>query len=210
MPNGIGLDNTIDLSHWNNVKSFPKIASDGIDLVFHKATQGINNSDKTYSQRRLQAESAGLKWGSYHFGIGADGSDQADHFLNASGGTGLLVLDFEPNPHGPTMTLDQAEEFVSYIKEAKGKYPGLYGGYHLKELMKSAGSTVLTNCWLWFARYGNAIVSPTGWKSWTFWQYTDGKNGPDPKQVQGVGHCDRNAFNGTKADFDSFLTLNTF
>jgi GH25 family lysozyme M1 (1,4-beta-N-acetylmuramidase) len=52
-----------------------------------------------------KAKDAGLLWGAYHFGTGSDGLKQAQHFLDVVGndpGT-LLVLDFEPNPTGPSM-----------------------------------------------------------------------------------------------------------
>jgi len=31
------------------------------------------------------------------------------------------------------------------------------------------------------------------------WQYTDGAVGGDPKSVKGIGHCDRDRFNGSEA-----------
>jgi len=55
---------------------------------------------------------------------------------------------------------------------------------------------VLANCWLWLSQFGNTPVVPANWPSWTMWQYTDGKMGPQPHDVDGVGPCDRDKFNG--------------
>ena len=38
---------------------------------------------------------------------------------------------------------------------------------------------------------------PPGWKKYTLWQYTDGESGPGPREVNGVGPCDRSQYNGT-------------
>jgi lysozyme len=45
----------------------------------------------------------------------------------------LVCLDFQPNPNGTTMTLNQAREFVSLFHYRTGRYPVVYGGYWLKE-----------------------------------------------------------------------------
>jgi lysozyme len=99
--------------------------ADGIVGVIHKATQGLTYVDSTYTTRIRAASEAGLLWGAYHFGVGGDGSDQAI-FLNAvrPDGQVLLVLDYEANLTGPTMSLDQAREFVEHVAEVTGRWPG--------------------------------------------------------------------------------------
>lgn len=54
--------------------------------MFHKVTQGTNYADPTYSTHRDKALAAGVLWGAYHFGTGADGVEQADFFLQKSTG----------------------------------------------------------------------------------------------------------------------------
>jgi lysozyme len=54
----------------------------------------------------------------------------------------------------------------------------------------------LANCWFWLAQYGPVAVVPPNWPTWTMWQYTDGAAGPGPHEVDGIGHCDRNRFQG--------------
>ena len=120
----------VDLSHHNTGVDFKKLKDAGIVGVIHKATQGFGFVDKQYAKRRQPALDAGLLWGAYHFGVGGDGSDQADFFLDTVGTDAqtLLVLDYEPNHPGPTMMLDQAREFVEHTNNVAGRFPGLYSG----------------------------------------------------------------------------------
>lgn len=65
----------------------------------------------------------------------------------------------------------------------------------------SAAMAVLSRCPLWYARYAPAPIGiPTIWPRWTLWQYTDGKAGPEPHEVPGLGPLDRDTFNGTETE----------
>ena len=193
----------IDISHHQETVDFVKVKKDGIVGVIHKATEGFTFVDKKYASRKEQAFKAGLLWGAYHFGVGGDGSDQADFFLNTAQphAQTLLVLDYEPNLTGPTMTLNQAHEFVDHINGVTGRYPGLYSGHLIKEQLGGVTTPdpILSNCFLWIAQYNGPkpLNIPPTFRTWTFWQYTDGVRGPEPRRVAGVGQCDRNQFNGS-------------
>lgn len=193
----------VDLSHHNEAVDFVKMKADGIAGVIHKATQGLTYVDKTYASRRSKAVDRGLLWGAYHFGVGGDGSDQAQFFLKVTKPDDhtLLVLDYEPNLTGPTMSLDQAREFVEHVGEATGRWPGLYSGHLIKEQLGGVTrpDRQLSKCFLWLAQYNGPkpLNVPSTFKTWTFWQYTDGVHGPLPHRVDGVGLCDRNKFNGS-------------
>lgn len=195
------LNVVIDLSHHNRILDFDAVKADGILGIIHKATQGFRFKDKKYDTHRQKCREIGIMWGSYHFGVRGDGSDQAEFFMEVvqSPANELIVLDFEPNPQGETMILSQAEDFVEAIHHITGRWPGLYGGHHLKEVLGKETDTPLANCWLWFARYGPPPTIPPAWEHWTFWQYTDGSAGSEPHEVQGIGPCDRDKFNGDLA-----------
>ena len=111
----------------------------------------------------------------------------------------LLVLDFEPNPSGPSMSLEEARAFNTHVFEQTGRWPGLYAGHYLKELLGTRSDPVLGNSWIWVAQYGPTVVVPPNWSTWTMWQYTDGGAGPEPHKVNGIGRCDRDKFNGSEA-----------
>ncbi|MCE5245081.1 MAG: GH25 family lysozyme [Syntrophobacteraceae bacterium] len=202
------LWNTIDISHWQTVSSHQEVKDAGIALVFHKATQGLQYVDPAYQENMKGFKEAGVAWGSYHFGVGGDGSDQADHFLSVADTDSILVLDLEPNTTGKSMSLAEAEEFVQYVRDVTGRYPGIYSGHTLRELLGDRTDSPLVNCWLWTARYSKAPVIPRAWKTWTFWQYTDGKVGQGPHEVKGIGPCDRDVFNGDEQTFKAFLIAN--
>lgn len=190
----------IDISHFQPNPDFVKVKQAGIVGVIHKATQGTGMFDNKYNQHRQNATAAGLLWGAYHFGTKGDGAAQADFFLskvNADAQT-LLVLDFEPNGNS-TMTLSQAKAFVSRINEKTGRFPGLYSGNLIKELLGGQPpDPILSQCFLWIAQYAAQPQNiPQTWSTWTLWQYTDGNAGPQPHTVDGIGKCDRDQFNGT-------------
>jgi lysozyme len=97
------------------------------------------------------------------------------------------------------MTLAQAHDFVTHVEKATGRFPGLYSGALIKSALGSKKDALLANCWFWLAQYGPAAVVPANWPTWTMWQYTDGTAGQPPHEVDGIGKCDRDRFNGTEA-----------
>lgn len=203
----------IDISHHNKIDSFKRVHEAGVYGIIHKATQGTISVDPTFEGNRQHAKAAGLKVGAYHFGVAGNAIEQADHLLKTAGADSLLVLDFEGNPQGHDMSLEEAEHFVHHIKQETGRYPGLYSGHTIKEALANAGithpsQTELSNCWLWIAQYSTAPLLPKAWQVWTLWQYTDGASGPEPHEVSGIGRCDRDQFNGTLDELEAFWIKN--
>jgi lysozyme len=196
----------VDISHHNGNVDLNKAKGDGIEGVIQKATQGQSGVDPTYNTNKTKASDAGLLWGAYHFATGSDGVKQADNFLSTVGDpkNTLLVLDLEPNPTGPSMSLEEARAFVTHVNENTGRFPGLYSGHYIKQLLGSSHDPILAQCWLWLAQYGPTAVVPPNWKTWTMWQYTDGAIGPQPHQVAGIGRCDRDRYIG---DIDQLHTF---
>lgn len=191
----------IDLSHHNNAVNLEQAQDAGILAVIHKASQGSTFRDAQYAARRQQAKALGLLWGAYHFANGNDGVSQAEFFLQSANPDSdtLLVLDFECNNGGSTMSLQEARDFVTHIQSQTGRWPGLYGGSYLKEQLGTGTDSVLGNCWLWLAQYGPTAVIPPNWPSWRLWQWTDGHIVTDPAPVPGVGPCDRDYYAGDPA-----------
>lgn len=203
MPNFNGV---VDISHHNGNVNLVNAAADGIAGALQKATQGQQGLDPTYARNRGRAASAGLLWGAYHFGTGSDGIRQAENFLNTVRDPKgvLLVLDFEPNPTGPSMSLEEARAFVTHIRDKAGRFPGFYSGHYIKQLLGTGSDPILAQCWFWLAQYGPTPVVPPNWPSWTLWQYTDGAFGPPPHSVRGIGRCDRDMYNGDEAGLRGF------
>jgi lysozyme len=194
------LNAVVDISHYNGNVDLQAAQGDGIIGVIHKATQGTTGVDAMYQTNRAKAEAAGLLWGAYHFGTAGDGAAQAQHFLDTVGtfDNTLLVLDFEQNTGGGSMSLADARAFVTQVNQVAGRFPGFYSGSYIKQLLGSGKDPVLAQCWLWLPEYGPTPVLPANWSTWTMWQYTDGSVGPQPHSVAGIGNCDRDMFNGTE------------
>ncbi|HEV7859167.1 MAG TPA: glycoside hydrolase family 25 protein [Pyrinomonadaceae bacterium] len=200
----MAINVVVDLSHHNASVDFKAAQANGIVGVIHKATEGVGYTDNMYAGRRSEALAAGLMWGAYHFGSADDGVAQAKYFLSVvnPGPNDLMVLDFEQNYNSkgqPTssMTLQQAEDFLTYVQSQTGRWPGFYSGSYIKQLLGSNRNSTLVNCWFWLAQYGPTPQVPATWTTWTMWQYTDGTNGPQPHSVNGIGNCDRDQFNGS-------------
>src|SRR6266446_4690110 len=154
------LNVVIDISRHNGNVNLAKAKEDGILGVIQKATQGQSFKDPTYQRNRQKAKDAGLLWGAYHFATGSDGLKQAQHFLDVVGNDPetLLVLDFEPNPTGPSMDLEEARAFVTHINEERRRFPGFYSGHYIKQLLGTSTDPVLAECWFWLAQYGPTPV----------------------------------------------------
>ena len=110
------INAVIDISHHNRVSSFTKVKSADIFGIIHKATQGTQYKDPTFTPNRRKAIDAGLKVGAYHFGTAGDAISQADHLLSTAGEDSLLVLDFEGNPQGHDMSLEEAEHLAVLLQ----------------------------------------------------------------------------------------------
>jgi len=199
------IDNIIDIFHQNPI-DFQRVQAAGVVAIIHKATEGSRFKDSEYQNRRGRAKDLGFLWGSYHFASGETVIDQVENFLSYADPQDdeMVALDFEPSSSGPNMTLDQAHEFVSLIRNHLGRSPVIYGGSMLREDIGSQDDPILATCSLWYARYTSA-PTPIGiphqvWSSFELWQYTDGNVGGDPQAVDGIGRCDRNRFDGTAED----------
>lgn len=200
------LDAVVDLSHHNGDVDLAAARADGILGIIHKATQGAVFVDPLIAANRSRARAAGLCWGAYHVGTGGDGVAQAIHFLATAQPQehDLLALDLERNLLGPSMALHQARAFVTHVRQATGRWPGVYGGHYLKAVLGDQPDPVLAQCWFWLAQYGVTPVVPPTWWAWTLWQYTDGVHGPEPHPVKGIGRCDRDRFHGDRAALSVF------
>lgn len=227
----LASNSVVNLSHYDMVRpDFRAMRDEGVVGVIHEATFPRLNRDQKYEDRQDAALRAGLLWGAYHFADGTNPVQQADHFLSvvasslSHGNFGktrspvLLVLDFEKNGHYPggSMSVAQAVAFVERIKEKTGKYPGLYGSeYRLRQMFYGGGASsshraIISNCWLWIANYHAQPRSTAPWDRWHLWQYTgDGKCGLRPRNafpisVANMRRAERNIFNGSNADLQTF------
>jgi lysozyme len=158
----------IDVAHHQVPKDldWKTAVANGVVGVIAKATQGLGFEDPAYFEHNVDAYQAHVPLlGAYHFGDGSDGERQARHFLErvhrAYGDdlTGLLLmLDAERN--GSQMTVAGAEDFVSALNEAEGRWGWVYMGRDGPTGdRKGLPSKILSNCNLLVAGYGDHPLS---------------------------------------------------
>jgi GH25 family lysozyme M1 (1,4-beta-N-acetylmuramidase) len=172
-PSGSGID-------WGQV------AAAGYQFVFVKATQGNYYVNPYFSGDFAGAHNAGLFRAAYHFADPSvsDGATQADYMLNtnsyvADGGTFPPALDLEDvsgQPFcynlSPSGMVDWIAQFGNEVQRRIGRPPVIYSRASWWNQCTGSSTAFGANP-LWVASFGTSNpVLPTGWNSWTFWQWT--------------------------------------
>lgn len=190
----------IDVSAHNGKIDMAKVAADGYDFVFIKATEGVDFHDKNFRTNYDNAKKAGLKTGVYHFfRFDRDGVEQANNLMRTVGKRKPelgLVIDIEKNGNPPSIPIEtinrRLAEMVDYLNLLGHRvtfYTNRDGYYdYLAESFPG--------CNLWICGFSETPINA----EWSFWQYNHrGK-------VDGIkGDVDLNAFCGTREEWDNFL-----
>jgi lysozyme len=201
----------VDVSHWQGPIQWPNVAAASVSFAFGKATEGKTLVDPTYSINRSGSQSAGLRFGAYHFGRPGGSGDaalvanaiaQADFFLDvAQPQPGELppVLDLETKGGLGTAALQTwTSAFLAEVAARTGVKALVYGSPSFWKTALGDTATVAADGYrLWIANWTTnaAPLVPAGnWggQGWTFWQYTDRAT------VSGFAHpVDGDRFRGT-------------
>jgi len=171
-------------------------------LVVFKATEGLNYTDGYLVSRWQGAAAAGFPHrGAYHFlHPNESGSAQAAFFLNelhraSADGTGpkaqdIVVCDAEVSDWAPARTVAQCvAEFGAYLL---GHCPAKRWLYTGGPFAIEFGLQLAPFEAHWLPAY---VGDPRPyyvpkWGIPVAWQYTDGRHGPVPYIVAGIGPCD--------------------
>lgn len=188
----------IDVSHYQGTVDWNAVAAAGNSFAFTKATESSTITDQYFAKNWPAMKSAGLLRGAYHFfRTGVDPSAQAKLFLSVvkpSAGDLPAVLDIEvAGSASNSAIISGISVWLDTVAQAIGRPPIIYTspGFWNAHMNNQFGSYPL-----WIAHYTSAAnpTIPNGWKTYTFWQYTQSG------QVNGVsGSVDRNRFNGDLA-----------
>ena len=192
----------IDLSHHQAEVDWPRVARDGIDFAYLKATEGTDHVDSRFADNWPEARYAGLARGAYHFfRPDADAAAQARHFfatVDLHVGDLPPVLDVETTAGATRGRLVEGVREWLYQAEARyGVRPVIYTNltFYYRHL---AGH--FDDYTFWVARYGDREPSIAPGARLALWQY--GERG----RVAGVeGPVDLNVFFGSRAAFDELL-----
>jgi len=199
----------IDISKYQGDIDWGLVRKDGIRFAYLKVSEGGDHVDDRFYQNWSRAAAAGVPRGAYHFMYWCrTASEQAVWFTQAvpQDATQLPpVLDVEWNHSSPSCprqtTPSDAREKIRKMLEIMeyhtGKRPVIYTdiAFHRDVL---EGQFPGYEFWL-----RSVAAEPDDRYSdrpWTFWQYTATGRVPGIK-----GNVDRNAFNGSEADWDRWL-----
>jgi GH25 family lysozyme M1 (1,4-beta-N-acetylmuramidase) len=177
----------IDISHWQGVIDWTKVAAAGKRFAFMKASESTDFVDATYVTNRAQARAAGLFVGAYHFAQPTTGAGdavaEADHFVDTAqpaSGDLVPVLDLERSGSLSQVALTAwVQSFLDRVYQRVGVRAAIYVSPSFWRNYLGDTSWFAANGYdiLWVAHWttGIAPIVPGGnWAGdgWTFWQYT--------------------------------------
>lgn len=190
----------IDVSAHNGVIDMNKVAKEGFEFVFIKATEGGDFKDKKFRVNYDKAKKAGLKTGIYHFfRFDKDGVEQALNLMRTVGKRQPelgLVIDVEKagNPDSiPSATVvRRLSEMVDYLNLLGHRvmfYTNRDGYYeYLAETFPGYP--------LWICGFSETPINA----EWSFWQFNH------RGRVNGIsGDVDLNTFCGNNDEWERFL-----
>lgn len=171
----------IDVSNWQGYINYDRVRSDGVDVVYIKASQGSNIKDAYFDINYENAKANGLKVGFYHF-LTATNTEQAveeARFFASVIANKVpdckLVLDYEVFGGVGVEEINQiAEVFLETTKRLTNKEVILYSD--LSNAQNLFGRELSENYGLWLAYYGDYRELEnvqTNWENFMGIQYSD-------------------------------------
>ena len=181
-----GIDVASNQHPHGAIINWGQVARAGYKFAFIKASEGNYYINPYYASDVAQAQAVGLYVTGFHFAVpNADsGASQADyavkHARYTSDGRAMpLALDIEYNPYGATCYGFTAARMVKWIAAFTAEARRLTGQptiiYTTADWWRSCtgDSRAFGSDNLWVAAYGpTSPPMPSGWRKWTFWQYT--------------------------------------
>lgn len=187
----------IDVSHYQGKINWQKLAADGHDFTFIKASEGKELWDNNFVANWEEAGRYGLRRGAYHFfRPEVKPETQAKNFLsqvNLSPGDLPPVLDVEAIGKLSPLELINAIDVWAEMTEARyGVKPIIYTGQNFYNRFLAGH---IDEYPLWLARYDVEEPVTVCGREYQFWQYTD------KGRLPGIhGNVDRNVFFGSHLD----------
>jgi len=193
----------IDVNSHNGPLNWAKVAKH-VRFVYAKATEGTYYTNPDFTNQYNGPYRHGVIRGAYHFAIPgkSSGATQAVYFLKHGGGwsrdgrTLPGAVDLEPNPYGrecyglsKRQMTSWTWDFVNAYHRYTGVYPVIYTSATWWKACTGNAQGFSAYDPLWIASYGRSSGSVTGYRTFTFWQYSK----------QGSLPGDQDVFNGTYA-----------
>ncbi|WP_445242509.1 GH25 family lysozyme [Microcoleus vaginatus] len=193
----------IDVSDYQPNVNWQAVARDGIVFSFVKSTEGATFVAQSFARNWAAMKAAGIQRGAYHFFRPASSiQGQIDLFLKTvklEPGDLPPVLDVETTGGlSATQLCDRAAIWLEAVEKATLMRPIIYT---YPGFWDNLGTKRFADYPLWIAHYTSAEEPwvPGGWKTWTFWQYSDSGS------VSGVsGNVDTNIFESVREGAQSY------
>lgn len=191
----------IDISSHNGMMNLQAAASDGVEFVWIKASEGETFRDKNFRLNHTKAGEAGMKRGAYHFfRFDKDGVTQAINMLEAIGNRKFemgIAIDIESSGNPDTIPAEKVKERLSAMVDylnLRGFSPTLYT--NKKDYYQYLDDS-FPGSRLWICSFSDDPISTTEWE---FWQYSHSGS------ISGItGNVDLNVFGGSRKDWLDFL-----
>jgi lysozyme len=183
----------VDVSRYQG--SFDWSAAHALGIAFGYASigDGTGFPDPMFATDWAGMQAAGVLRGAYQFfEPGQDVAAQANLMVQAVGqlGAGDLPCMIDVETAGPNLAAS-IQTWIDIVQAGTGLPPVIYTGPYFWD--DNVGSTAFGGTPLWVADYGPSCpLIPSGWSSWTFWQYSDGG-----------GSLDHDVFNGSLSDLQA-------
>jgi lysozyme len=199
----------IDVSRYQGDIDWDSVHNAGVRFAWIKATEGGDRVDEKFARNWAMAKAAGVPRGAYHFAYWCRPmEEQAAWFTaNVPNDPDALppVLDVEWNGQSKTCpkrvpreyAIAQMKIILAAMERAYGKKPVIYTSvdFH-RDVMEGE----FTEYPIWVRSVKCHPSIKYGHRRWHFWQHTA------EGHVAGIrGFVDRNAFNGTMSEWQSWL-----
>lgn len=189
----------IDVSRYQQLINWDTVATQPIDFVFLKATEGETLVDTHFKYNWATTKKKGLKRGAYHFfhpTLAA--TTQATNFINTVSleyGDLPPVVDFEViNGVSKKQVIHRLRSWLNIIEKHYQIRPIIYTN---QKLYKRYIADHFADHIIWMARYNQDMPVMKHPQDWHFWQY--GNRGV----VKGIeGPVDLNVFNGSYLELE--------
>ncbi len=204
----------IDVSKYQGDIDWQQVKEAGVAFAFIKATEGGDRTDSKFQYNWAAAKAAGVPRGAYHFVYWCrPPHEEIGNFIaNVPVDSEALppVLDVEATPESKsckrTLYRDEAlrdmRAMLEQMERHYGKKPIIYSSVDFYQAILHSDALSEYPIWVRSTKYHPQVRY--GDRKWTFWQYrSDG-------HIPGIGNAvDQNTFNGTAAQWQSWLASQT-
>lgn len=169
----------VDISEYQAEVDMEKLAEQGVQFIYMKATEGSGHVDSRFAQNWENAQACGIPAGAYHFfSFDSPGKMQAQNYIETVGdlqGKLIPAVDVEyygdKKENSPDVEEVEAElrDFIEALEEEYGVKPLIYSSRDVYE-------KYIQRCFGDYPRWVRSIYYPVTFEAgrdWVIWQYSD-------------------------------------